>query len=78
MKDAWITAARFLGIGWLIVFCVIGGVFGGRWIGQQLGNEVVFSLLGLLVGLIVAVYGIYESYTLIKKSEKNDNGKEEK
>ena len=78
MKDAWITAARFLGIGWFIVLCIVGGVFGGRWIGQQVGNEVVFSLLGLAVGVTLAGFGVYESYQLIKKSEKKDNGKEEK
>ncbi|NQT71680.1 MAG: AtpZ/AtpI family protein [Chloroflexi bacterium] len=78
MNDAWITAARFLGIGWFIAVCIVGGVFGGRWVGQQAGNEVVFSLLGLAVGVMLAGYGVYESYLLIKKSENKDNGKEEK
>ena len=76
MENPWTAAARFLGIGWFIVVCIVGGVFGGRWVGQQLGNEVVFSLLGLVLGVMLAGYGVYESYSLLKKSEEKE--KEEK
>ncbi len=76
MENPWIAAARFLGIGWFIVLCIVGGVFGGRWIGQQVGNEVLFSLLGLVAGVMLAGYGVYQSYSLLKKAEENE--KEEK
>ncbi|MBT4511829.1 MAG: hypothetical protein HOC20_06435 [Chloroflexi bacterium] len=76
MENPWTAAARFLGIGWFIVVCIVGGVFGGRWVGQQLGNEVFFSLLGLVLGVMLAGYGVYESYSLLKKSEEKE--KEEK
>ena len=76
MENPWIAAARFLGIGWFIVICIVGGVFGGRWVGQQLDNVVVFSLLGLVLGVMLAGYGVYQSYSLLKKSEENE--KEEK
>jgi len=76
MENPWIAAARFLGIGWFIVMCIVGGVFGGRWVGQQLGNELVFSLVGLVAGISLAGYGVYQSYSLLKKSEEKE--KEEK
>ena len=76
MENPWIAAARFLGIGWFIVLCIVGGVFGGRWIGQEVGNEVLCSLLGLVAGVMLAGYGVYQSYSLLKKAEEND--KEEK
>ena len=78
MENPWIAAARFLGIGWLIVLCILGGLLGGRWIGQQLDNEAVFTMLGLGVGMIMGGYGIYASYLVIKKSQENDNGEKEK
>ena len=76
MENPWIAAARFLGIGWFIVMCIVGGVFGGRWVGQQFGNELIFSLVGLVVGISLAGYGVYQSYSLLKKSEEKE--KEEK
>jgi len=72
VENPWIAAARFLGIGWFIVLCIVGGVFGGRWIGQQVGHEVVFSLLGLVAGVGLAGFGVYQSYTLLKKAEEKD------
>jgi hypothetical protein len=78
MENPWIVAARFIGIGWLIVLLVVGGVVGGRWIGHELGNETFFTLVGLVVGLTLAGYAVYESYQRILKSQENDNDKEEK
>ena len=78
MENPWIAAARFVGIGWFIVLCIGGGTFGGRWVGQQAGNEPIFTLVGLGLGVAIAVYGVYESYLTIKKSQENDSNKKEK
>ncbi len=78
MENPWIIAARFIGIGWLIVLCVVGGVVGGRWIGQQIGNEALLTIVGLVLGLTLAGYAVYESYLRILKSQEIDNDKEEK
>lgn len=76
MENPWVTAARFIGIGWFIVLCIGGCVVGGRWIGQQVGHESVFILIGLLIGLTLAGYGVYESYMRVLKSQENDNEEE--
>jgi hypothetical protein len=56
------AAFRFVGIGWYIGICILGGTLGGRWIGQQIdggGVEVILTIVGLMLGLIVAFYGTY-------------------
>ncbi len=78
MENPWIAAARFLGIGWLIVLCIFGGLLGGRWVGQQVGSEAVCTMVGLGVGMVLGGYGIYASYLVIKKSQEGNNGEKEK
>lgn len=76
-REAWISAARFIGIGWVIGGCIAGGFFGGMWIGRELEmSEVFFGLLGIGVGVLVAVYTIYTSYALVRKGQGNDNDEE--
>jgi len=56
------AAFRFVGIGWYIGTCILGGTLGGRWIGQQIGGsgaQVILTIVGLMLGLIVAFYGTY-------------------
>ena len=72
MKKTWIAAARFIGIGWYIGSCVVGGFFLGRWVGQKLESEVFFSLLGLGVGVLLAAYGIYAGYSALSKKDLDD------
>ena len=56
------SAFRFVGIGWYIGICILGGTLGGRWIGQQIGGggvQVILTIVGLMLGLTVAFYGTY-------------------
>ena len=56
------AAFRFVGIGWYIGICILGGTLGGRWIGQQIGGggvQVILTIVGLMLGLTVAFYGTY-------------------
>jgi len=77
VKKAWIVAARFIGIGWVIGLCIAGGFFGGMWLGRKLEmSEVFFGLLGILVGVLVAAYSIYASYALLKKAQGNNDSEE--
>ena len=77
MKNAWIAAARFLGIGWIIGGCIAGGFFGGMWIGRELEmSEVFFGLLGMVLGLLTGVYTIYSGYSLLRKGQGNGENEE--
>lgn len=78
MKHPWIAAARFIGIGWYIGLCIVGGFFGGRWVGHQFDIEVFSSLLGLAVGIFIAAYGVYSGYSLLAKKGQNSHEDEEK
>ncbi|MFO8009211.1 MAG: AtpZ/AtpI family protein [Dehalococcoidia bacterium] len=78
MKNPWIAAAQFIGIGWYTGLCIAGGFFGGRWVGQQLGqSEVFFGLLGMATGVVVAVYGMYVGYTVVRQKVNKGNDEEE-
>ena len=50
---------RFIGIGWYVVICLIGGVFLGRLIDNNLHyNFPIFTLVFTVVGAIIAVTGV--------------------
>ena len=54
MGQRWAAAFRFIGIGWYIGICILGGALGGRWIGQRLdggSGEVILTIVGLFIGL---------------------------
>jgi hypothetical protein len=68
VKRPLFIAARFIGIGWYIGLCIVGGFFGGRWVGQKVGAETFCSLAGLGLGLVIAIYGIWASYSLLAKN----------
>jgi hypothetical protein len=62
MGQRWAAAFRFIGIGWYIGICILGGALGGRWIGQKLNgdsSEIILTIVGLFLGLFVAFYGTY-------------------
>lgn len=68
----WAVAGRFIGIGWYIGFCVVGGILGGIWLDNRLGTSVVFTLVGLFLGLGLATLGTYRMvYPLIKEQQGN-------
>ena len=76
MGRRWAEAARFVGVGWYIAVCIVGGLFGGRWLGQKLdgSSEAIFTILGLCLGLVVAFFGVYRMLKPIM-SEKQNNDK---
>jgi len=76
VRKTWIAAARFIGIGWYIGLCIVGGFFLGRWIGRELHIETFGSLLGLAVGIVLAVYGIYAGYSLLNRNGVNNDRQE--
>ena len=72
----WVLAARFIGIGWFIGLCIVGGFFLGRWIGRELQIEAFGSLLGLAIGIMLAAYGIYAGYSLLNRNDVDDDRQE--
>ena len=76
VRKTWIAAARFIGIGWYISLCIVGGFFLGRWIGREFQIEVFGSLLGLAVGIVLAAYGIYAGYSLLNRNGVNNDRQE--
>jgi len=59
MGKRWVAALRFIGIGWYIGACILGGFWGGRWLGRWLDSEVFFIFVGVGIGLLVALLGVY-------------------
>ncbi|ADJ25856.1 conserved hypothetical protein [Dehalogenimonas lykanthroporepellens BL-DC-9] len=56
----WLTALKFIGIGWYISFAILGGVLGGRWLDERLNSEPFLLITGLFLGLIAAFFGAYQ------------------
>jgi F0F1-type ATP synthase assembly protein I len=57
--NRWLSALKFLGMGWFVSGSILLGVLGGRWIDEQLNTEPLLLVVGLIAGLFVAFYGIY-------------------
>jgi Putative F0F1-ATPase subunit Ca2+/Mg2+ transporter len=73
VKKPLLAAARFIGIGWYVGLCIVGGFFGGRWVGQKVGAETFCSLAGLGLGVVIAIYGMWEAYSLLAKKSGSAN-----
>ena len=67
--EKWVDAARFIGIGWYVVFCIGGGILGGVWLDSHFGTRILFTLVGVFLGLVVAVLGIYRMIEPLIKEE---------
>jgi ATP synthase protein I len=52
-------AIRFLGIGFYIVACILGGVWLGLWLDGKFNTAPILLLIGLLLGLIAAFGGVF-------------------
>jgi hypothetical protein len=50
-------AARLVGIGFYIAFCIVLGTLGGRELDRALDTGTLFTVVGLFVGLVLAIYG---------------------
>tara|TARA_A100001037_G_scaffold306862_1_gene357560 strand:+ start:30254 stop:30445 length:192 start_codon:yes stop_codon:yes gene_type:complete len=53
------NALRFLGLGWYVVLCLLGGGYVGYFLDNGLGTKPFLTLLGVLVGLGLSAAGIY-------------------
>jgi ATP synthase protein I len=56
----WGPAARFLGVGFYIAFCIVAGILGGLWIDGRFHTGPIFLLIGLVLGLVSAFWGLYQ------------------
>ena len=75
MREKWVLAARFIGIGWYIGISIAGGIIGGVYLDRYLETSVIFTLVGLFLGLVVAFFGTYRMVSPLIKEEKG-RGKE--
>ncbi len=57
--EKWGPAARLIGLGFFVVFCLVGGAFGGLWLDQRFNTQPKLMLTGLVIGLILACWGVY-------------------
>ena len=72
--NRWLSALKFLGMGWFVSGSILLGVLGGRWIDEQLHTEPLLLVIGLIVGLFVAFYGIYRMLPGSGNNQSQGNG----
>jgi F0F1-type ATP synthase assembly protein I len=66
------SVVRFIGVGFFIIACILGGTLGGLWVDNRINTKPVFVLLGLVLGLVVAFWGVYQMLVpLIKENSKD-------
>ena len=70
----WTAALRFIGVGWFVGVCIVGGVVGGLWLDNKFDTKPILVILGLILGLIVAFYGVYRMLLpLIRNKRDREN-----
>jgi ATP synthase protein I len=67
----WAAALRFIGVGWFVGICIVGGVLGGLWLDNKFGTKPILVILGLIFGLLVAFYGVYRMLLPIMRNKRN-------
>ena len=73
--NRWATALRLTGVGFFIVFWILGGVLAGLWLDNKFNTEPLFVIGGLLVGLVIAIYGVYRMIRpLMNDKQDEENG----
>jgi len=48
---------RLIGIGWIIVICLLLGVVGGTQLDKAIDTGKLFTVIGLFVGLFLGLWG---------------------
>ena len=71
--DKWGPAVKFLGIGFYIVACILGGILLGNWLDGKFDTTPILLLLGLVLGLVAAFWGVYQM--LIPFIKENKSGR---
>ena len=66
----WGPAIRFLGVGFYIVACILGGVLLGLWLEGKFNTEPILLLVGLVMGLVAAFWGVYQMLMPFMKNNK--------
>jgi hypothetical protein len=54
----WWAPLQLLGLGWVVVVSLVGGVIAGLWLDQQLGTAPFALLIGLALGVSVAYVSV--------------------
>jgi F0F1-type ATP synthase assembly protein I len=67
----WEAALRFIGVGWFVGVCIVGGVWGGLWLDNKFGTKPILVIVGLIFGLVVAFYGVYQMLLPLMRSKKD-------
>jgi len=65
---------RFIGVGWFVSICIVGGVFTGRWLDSRFNTSPVLIIIGLVLGCILALYGVYHMLTSAEEDPKGKEG----
>ena len=50
-------AARLMGIGFYVAFCIVLGTIGGRALDSYFETGNLLTVVGLILGLVLAIYG---------------------
>ncbi len=67
-------ALQFVGVGFYIGGCIVGGVLLGLWIDSLLNTRPLFAIAGLVVGIGIAFYGVSQiAIPLIKQNRGRRN-----
>jgi ATP synthase protein I len=66
-----VPALQFIGIGFYIAACIVGGILAGRWLGHK---NALWIIAGLIIGIVLAFYGVFRMVKplLNNKNDKND------
>ena len=67
-------AFRFLGIGWLVAICLVGGGLGGHFLDDWLGLSPFLTLVGIALGILVSVLCIYRMVVAVLSENSQGNG----
>jgi ATP synthase protein I len=70
--ENWGPAARLIGMGFYLGFCLVGGAAGGRWLDGRFDTRPIFMLTGLIVGLILAAWGVYQMLLPLLNNNKKE------
>jgi F0F1-type ATP synthase assembly protein I len=59
MEPGWLSAFRFLGLGWIVVLSILIGLLGGLWLDRRVDTTPLFMILGLALGIAAAAIRVW-------------------
>lgn len=72
--EKWAQLIRFVGVGFYIGACIVGGVFLGLWLDNRFNTKPILLLVFLIIGLVAAFWGVFQMLLPIL----NDNNKQQR